>query len=68
MASPIYLAKLKFPLTEKPNTIYSQENSNTYTDIFNVQNTLRMVLVHFVEEAPKDGNKYVRKDGEWVLA
>lgn len=68
MANPIYLATLKLPLTEKPITEWSAENQKTYMDIFNLQNTFRLVISNFVEEAPQDGQKYVRKDGEWVLA
>lgn len=66
MASPIYLTTLKLPLTEKPITAFSAENQATYTDIFNLQNTIKIVMQNFTEEAPEDGEEYVRKDGEWV--
>lgn len=66
MANQLYLAKVKFPLTEKPVTDYSAENQKVYQDVFNIQNTLRLVLSNFTEDAPADGNKYVRQDQNWV--
>ena len=67
MADPIYVAALKLPLTEKPITAWNQQNTGTYKDVFNLQNTIRIVLENFVEEAPQDGQKYVRMNGKWVL-
>lgn len=65
MANPIYLATLKIPMTEKPETPWDPNWMATYKDVFNLQNTIRIILQNFVEEAPKDGTKYVRKDGKW---
>lgn len=66
MANPIYVAKIKFPLTEKPSMMFSAERASIYQDIFNLQNTARLIITHFVEEAPNDGKRYVRQDGKWV--
>lgn len=68
MADPIYLAKLKIPMTEKPETAWTPNMQATYNDIFNLQNTIRIILQNFVEEAPVDGVKYVRQNGKWVPA
>lgn len=67
MANPLYLATIKFPLTEKPETPYIPEYQKIYLDVFNLQNTLRMIIQNFTEEAPVDGSSYVRKDGSWVI-
>lgn len=66
MASPIYLASLQLPLTEKPVMAFSAEQQLIYQDIFNLQNTFKIVLANFTEEAPTDGKQYARKNGEWV--
>lgn len=66
MASPIYLASLQLPLTEKPVMAFSAEQQLIYQDIFNLQNTFKIVLANFTEEAPDDGNSYVRQNKEWV--
>lgn len=66
MASPIYLASLQLPLTEKPVMAFSAERQLIYQDIFNLQNTFKIVLANFTEEAPDDGNSYVRQNKEWV--
>lgn len=66
MANAIFLAKLKLPLTEKPQMAFSPETSGVYTDVFNLQNTFKIVLANFTEEAPNDGKQYARKNGEWV--
>lgn len=63
MANPAYLVQYEFPLNEKPITL--PENKETYQDIFLLQNCIRIILNNFVEEAPKDGFAYVRKDGKW---
>lgn len=67
MASPIYLAKLKIPMTEKPTVDWNLENMKVYSDLFAIQNTVRQILYDFVEEAPVDGESYVRKDGTWAV-
>lgn len=64
MANPIILAQYKFPLTEKPTML--PEPVSTYTDIFNLQNTCRLIISIMVEEAPVDGKQYVRQNGAWV--
>lgn len=64
MANPIYVAKLKIPMTDKPRMAPSF-NYETYEDIFQVQNTIRLILSNFTEEAPKDGKQYAREDGTW---
>lgn len=64
MANPAYLLKYEFPLGEKPTTLPT--NRETYQDIFMLQNCIRILILNFVEEAPKDGLSYVRKDGQWV--
>lgn len=66
MASPIYLASLQLPLTEKPVMAFSAEQQLIYQDIFNLQNTFKIVLANFTEEAPDDGAAYVRQNKEWV--
>lgn len=65
MANPIYVAKLKIPMTDKPRMAPSF-NYETYEDIFQVQNTIRLILSNFTEEAPKDGKQYAREDGTWT--
>lgn len=66
MANPIYVAKIKFPLTEKPSMMFSAERASIYQDIFNLQNTARLIISNFVEEAPADGKRYAREDGTWT--
>lgn len=64
MAKPEALVAYKFPLTEKPIT--SPLERATYGDLFNIQNTLRLMMGVFVEEAPIDDKSYARKDQGWV--
>jgi ribosomal protein L2 len=64
MANREALAEIKFPLMEKPTTPANQKE--IYSDIFEIQNVLRLMLIHLVEEAPMDGKKYARQDGTWV--
>lgn len=62
---------VKYPLTPKP-TIEPTDPA-LYSDLFSLQNTLRILMAtldtnfaQLVPEAPKDGKKYVRKDGAWL--
>lgn len=68
MANPAFIASFKVPMTEKPTIDYNAQNLKLYTDIFNIQNTVRLLLVNFVEEAPEDGSIYGRQNGQWVVA
>lgn len=68
MANPTFLSSTKLPMTLKPTMSSVGANRPTYDDIFNIQNTIRILLAKFVEEAPIDGEAYERKDGGWVLA
>ena len=68
MANPAFVANFKVPMTEKPSIDFTPQSTKLYFDIFNIQNTIRLLLVNFVEEAPSDGNIYGRKDGQWVVA
>lgn len=66
MANPLYLASLAIPMTEKPSTAWEPMFYKTYEDIFRIQNTVRMILTDFVEDAPADGKRYVRQNNQWV--
>lgn len=63
MATPAYLLNYKFPLTEKPVTLPTSKE--TYQDVFNLQNCIRLIVTNFTEEAPQDGKLYGRRNGVW---
>lgn len=67
MANPTFLSTIKIPLTQKPLLLSSADNKLLYTDIFNIQNTIRILMRVFVEDAPADGMTYGRKDNEWII-
>ena len=66
MAKIEALSGIKFPLTEKPTILYTPENFKQYADTFNLQNTCRLIIQNFTEEAPTDSKTYGRKDSGWI--
>lgn len=62
-------SEVKYPLTLKPTI--APTDLQLYTDIFSLQNTLRILMAALdanfaLLEAPLDGKTYGRKDGTWV--
>lgn len=57
-----YSSKIPYPLTTLP--LSRPADPQLYQDLVNIISTLKLVINNL--EAPKDGGKYVRKDGEWV--
>lgn len=66
MANPSFLYSVKLPMTPKPTMSSVGDYRATYNDIFNLQNTIRILMRSLVEEAPLDGVQYGRQNGEWT--
>lgn len=66
MANPSFVSSTKLPMTQKPTMTSEGDARATYEDIFNLQNTIRILLRFLVEEAPTGGDGYIREDGSWV--
>lgn len=64
MADPIFNTSEKIPLPVKPST--PPTNKEVYKDLFDIFNTIRMLIANFLVDAPKDGTQYGRQDGEWT--